>query len=212
MYFLKRETSYGQLILVVSIVALCFYLYYNTNYKPQLVWITASFDKNNYLVLNKPDKQDAAELFAKLATSLNEFVEYLTIRFPEDNRTNLLKTRFISKNIREAVPQKNQTSYSINKGEKIVLCIRTRDKDDKIVDFNTIMFVALHELSHICTISIGHKTEFWENFKWVLANAIQSKTYTHVNYKTQPADYCKIKITDNPLSLGDMSKYVVMES
>jgi hypothetical protein len=211
-FFKNEEKSNTQILLVVSIVGLCCYLYYYTSYKSQLVWVVASLDKKTYLVQNKADKQEAAELFASLATSLNDFVIYLTNKFPDDNRVSLLKTRFISSNIREAVPKKNQTSYSINKGEKIVLCIRTRDKYDKIVDFNTIMFVALHELSHICTISIGHKSEFWENFKWILANAVQSKTYSHVNYKSNPVDYCKIKITDNPLNLEDMPKYVSMES
>ena len=74
------------------------------------------------------------------------------------------------------------------------------------------MFVALHELAHVCTISIGHKDEFWENFKWILANAVQFKTYEHVNYNKHPQKYCKIKITDNPLSLEDMPKYIIDHS
>ena len=34
---------------------------------------------------------------------------------------------------------------------------------DELIDEHTLMFVTIHEMAHICTKSIGHKTEFWEN-------------------------------------------------
>jgi predicted metal-dependent hydrolase len=37
------------------------------------------------------------------------------------------------------------------------------------------MFVAIHEMSHTCTKSVGHKSEFWENFKFLLENAKSPK-------------------------------------
>jgi hypothetical protein len=205
---MKNNDNSTQIVFVLAIIGLCFYLYYNTKYNSKLIWVVAEYDKKPYLVQNKKDKQDAAELFAKLSDSLNKFIEELSSTYPDDNRVAILNKKFMTSNIREAIPAKNQTSYSINKGEKIVICIRTRDKYDKIVDFNTIMFVALHELSHVCTISIGHNVEFWDNFKWVLANAVQFKKYNHVNYNKHPQKYCKIEITDNPLSLEDMPKYI----
>ena len=60
------------------------------------------------------------------------------------------------------------------------------------------MFVALHELSHIATKSIGHTTEFWNNFKFLLQEAVKIKIYEPVNYKKKPKNYCGMKITDNP--------------
>jgi predicted metal-dependent hydrolase len=39
------------------------------------------------------------------------------------------------------------------------------------------MFVAIHEMSHTCTKSVGHKSEFWENFKFLLENAKESKIH-----------------------------------
>ena len=205
---MTQDKDMTQIVFVIAIIVLCFYLYYNTKYNSKLVWVVAKHDNKPYLVQNKEDKQDAAELFAKLTEGLTLFVDKLTVKYPDDNRVSLLKKKFMISNIREAVPSANQTSYSINKGEKIIICIRSRDKEDKIIDFNTIMFVSLHELSHVCTISIGHKDEFWENFKWILANAIYFNTYAHVNYNEKPANYCKIKITDSPLSLEEMPKYV----
>ena len=40
------------------------------------------------------------------------------------------------------------------------------EDENKLIDENTLMFVALHELAHIATESIGHTKEFWANFKF----------------------------------------------
>ena len=44
-------------------------------------------------------------------------------------------------------------------------------KNVAIIDMNTLTFVALHELSHIATESVGHKQEFWQNY--ILTNITQ---------------------------------------
>ena len=44
------------------------------------------------------------------------------------------------------------------------------------------MFVAIHELSHVMTKSIGHKQEFWDNFKFLLENAKEAKIHDPQNY------------------------------
>ena len=59
-------------------------------------------------------------------------------------------------------------------------------------------FVAIHELSHVLTTSIGHKQDFWQNFKFMFENAKDAKIYNPVDYKKKPADYCGMTITDNP--------------
>ena len=45
------------------------------------------------------------------------------------------------------------------------------------------MFVTLHELSHIATKTIGHKSEFWENFKFLLQQAKEAGIHNPVDYK-----------------------------
>jgi len=67
------------------------------------------------------------------------------------------------------------------------------------MDLNTMIFVVLHELSHICTLSIGHTTEFWDNFKWILEEAINIGIYKKQDFKLNNVDYCGMKITDSPL-------------
>jgi predicted metal-dependent hydrolase len=60
------------------------------------------------------------------------------------------------------------------------------------------MFVALHELTHVLTTSIGHKDEFWANFKYVLQHAKSAGIYEPIDYKKEPQQYCGMTITDNP--------------
>ena len=71
-------------------------------------------------------------------------------------------------------------------------------REQVLIDENTLTFVALHELSHLMTPSIGHNSDFWENFKFILTEAISLKLYVPVNYKTKPTAYCGMNITDNP--------------
>ena len=61
--------------------------------------------------------------------------------------------------------------------------MRSKDNRQELVDMNTMMFVALHELAHVMTISIGHTTEFWDFFRYILSHAIHWKLYTPVNFK-----------------------------
>ena len=69
----------------------------------------------------------------------------------------------------------------------------------KLIDLNTLTFVALHELSHVATESIGHTPEFWKNFKFILEQAKTIGVYKPIDYKKNPATYCGMEITDNPL-------------
>mgnify|MGYP007000038294 len=60
------------------------------------------------------------------------------------------------------------------------------------------MFVAIHEMSHVATKSIGHTEEFWTNFKFLLQQANEIQIYTPVDYKKINQEYCGMNIKDNP--------------
>ena len=60
------------------------------------------------------------------------------------------------------------------------------------------MFVALHELGHLMTKSVGHEPEFWDNFKILLKVGIDINVYQHIDFNKNPTDYCGTKITDTP--------------
>lgn len=192
----------------IAIFSLILYIYINT-YSPKLTYVRSNIDNKLYLVQNKDDKVEAANLFAEIRRRLTIIMDNFKQKFGNnDERVNTLLSRFDPEAIREAVPKYNQTSFSINKGEKIVICIRSRDYDEKLSDINTIMFVVLHEIAHLMTISIGHKEEFWENFRFILAHAIKWNVYKDEDYKNNPKPYCGIKITESPLETKDIPKYI----
>ena len=58
-----------------------------------------------------------------------------------------------------------------------------KKKGSKLIDENTLMFVALHELSHVASKSIGHTDEFWNNFKFLIKEAETINIYVPENYK-----------------------------
>ena len=99
----------------------------------------------------------------------------------------------------ETLPTSTYTAYSENKGEKIAFCLNVKKGGiDDLIDEHTLMFVAIHELAHTMTKSIGHKTEFWENFRFLLQLAKEAGIHEPINYKKTPTEYCSMKLTDNP--------------
>jgi len=195
------------LIYIIAIISIIVYLSLSW-YDSKLVYVRAKLDNKLYVVRNLENKQEAAELLAKVDRRLTLLLNKLIKKYKKtDERVTLLKKRFKNHEIREALHKNNQTSYSINKGEQIVLCVRNKKNPLILTDVNTITFVAIHEMSHIMTTSIGHKPEFWENMRFLLAHAIKWKLYKEINYKDSPKPYCGIKITETPLQIGGFDEY-----
>ena len=184
----------GIIILVLTIIFFyCLYLY---DYYSKIDTVISTFDNKTYEVQKKHDSEDAANLIAKIREKVMVLVEHLKSAYPSDQRTDRIIKNFRPDKIKEGMQKPGVTSYSINKGEQIVLCLRT---NNELMDINTMMFVILHELAHIATISVGHTDEFWENFKWILEEAINIGIYTKQDFKKEPVEYCGMDITSSPL-------------
>jgi len=168
-------------------------------------YVVSNFDNQKYLVRQLDDSSDAADLLAKIRQNLATLTDYLKTTYPDDPRIQRLLERFNPNNIMETDGNSKYTSYSINKGEKLVLCLRYRDGTNRLVDLNTIMFVTLHEYTHILTKSVGHTDEFWDNFKFILKNAIKLHLYKCVDYEAQPQKYCGIEVNNSPLKCSDIN-------
>jgi hypothetical protein len=184
-------------IIIVIVTYFLLYLIWVFYQERNHSFVKSKIDGNSYRVRNLNDKVDqkTADLIAKIVKKINLLIKHLEKTFPDDERTILLTTRFDPKNITEGNGEKNVTSYSINKGEKIVLCLRNRDDNSKLIDLNTILFVVIHELGHVISKSIGHTDEFWDNFKWLLDEAINIGIYQYEDYDINPVKYCGMTIT-----------------
>jgi len=179
------------------VLFLCLIVYYQSD-AYDLKCIIASQDGNRYCVRERQKMELAANLLADVRQKKKDMVNYLKERQPEDPRTKRLVEGFNPTKITETLPTSELTAYSENKGEKLAFCLNKRKDGTKLIDINTLTFVALHELSHIATKSVGHGQEFWENFKWVLQNAKESGIYSPIDYKKYPEEYCGMTINDNP--------------
>jgi predicted metal-dependent hydrolase len=187
------------ILIIVLIVIVLGYLIWDTYFVNEVEYVKSTIDNHEYLVRSLPDKQQAADLLANIRKKLEATVEALKQSYPDDPRTKRLLENFRSDKIKEGSENTKYTSYSINKGEQIVFCLRAKDTTKQLVDLNTMVFVALHELGHIATESIGHNKEFWDNFKWILRVAVKEKIYTFQDFNKDPKGYCGIQITDQPL-------------
>jgi hypothetical protein len=184
-------------IFIVFVLLFCLRIYYESD-AFNLKCIIASKDGNRYCVRERQKLELAANLLAEVTQKMKDMVAYMQKTHPNDPRTIRLVDGFKPNKISETLPTSKLTAYSENKGEKVAFCLNTTKEGDTLIDINTLTFVALHELSHIMTESIGHKQDFWENFKFLLQNAKTCGIYEPVDYKKNPQQYCGMTINDNP--------------
>ena len=112
-----------------------------------------------------------------------------------------LKESFNPDYITENIPGSTYVAYSVNKGEELSLCVREKDTD-VFMDNNIIIFVAIHELSHIMTPETGHTPLFWNNMKYLLEKASAMGIYTPTDYSKNPETYCGMEINSTPMNLN----------
>lgn len=184
--------------IVIGVVIFICLKIYSESEMYQLTCIISEKDGKRYCVREREQLNQAADLLASVAKKCQKMVDYMKAKHPEDERVKKLVEGFNPQTISETLPTSELTAYSENKGEKIAFCLNKKKNGTRLIDLNTLTFVALHELSHIMTTSIGHKQEFWQNFKFLLENAKEAGIYDPRDYKKSPQEYCGMKITDNP--------------
>lgn len=191
-----------KLVLILLVIfGIIITLIFLENRSSELTYVTCKKDNNKYLVRNVNDKVAAANTLSEVCRRNELLIDHLR----KNNKFSQLVTRYNSRNISESMASSNYTSYSVNKGDKIVLCIRDKSDSNKIIDMNTIMFVAIHELAHIETKSIGHTPEFWDNMKKLLIISESIGIYKGEDYSATPKKYCGLTISNTPL-YGDAPK------
>ena len=186
-------------LVVIFIAILCVKIYLESD-AYNLKCIISSVDGNKYCVRERKRMEEAADLLAEVTRNCKMLVYYMGQKYPDDERVIRLVEGFNPQKITETLPTSELTAYSENKGEKVAFCLNKNKKtnDTKLVDLDTLTFVSIHELAHIMTKSVGHKAEFWGNFKFLLQNAKDAKIHVPENYKEKPQEYCGMTITDNP--------------
>ena len=137
---MKDFTSFFICIILITIL----YIHLENKFS-DVEYIKSKVDGNKYLVRNLKDKHEAADLLANIRSNLIKVSQELKKTNQDNVDVNRMINNFNPDNLSESTHENKYTSYSVNKGEKIVFCIRSKDKKQKLVDLNTMMFVAIHE-------------------------------------------------------------------
>jgi len=185
-------------ILATGILIVCI-KYYFDNDMVGFNCITSNVDGNKYCVRERLKQEMAADLLASVTKKMKILVAYMQKTYPTYENVQRLIKNFNPQTIMETKVDSVHTAYSENKGEKIAFCLNTTKTGDTLIDKNTLTFVSIHELAHTMSESIGHKEEFWKNFKFLLENAVRIHIYNAIDYSKNPVSYCGMTIDESPL-------------
>lgn len=159
-----------------------------------IIYVKSKTDGRKYLVRKLPDSQKAAEKLAELNVRIKKIIDKALTN--KDHPTIERLHRYNPDTLSETIPGSKYTSYSVNKGESIAICLR--HADNTFMEWNTIIFVTLHEIAHVLTVEEQHPPIFWKNMKFLLEQAEEIELYVPIDYSVKPEEYCGMQITSTP--------------
>ena len=196
------DDNYNSTIYIASsifiITAVIIVFYKNKLEEEGSEMVKSNVDLQYYRVKSSPQKQELADTISIVTINLKKLINHIHTK--EDSfklNKKMVNKRFNPRRITENLKMED-TSYTINKGEQIALCLSSRDGKSEIYPINVLMFVAIHELAHVGCISYGHNDEFNRFFEYLLENAKEIGVYEYVDYSKNPVNYCGVLISNNP--------------
>jgi hypothetical protein len=179
--------GYYLLLIAVLILILIYYQY------PSIL-VKSEIDGRYYRVKNNGLHNQSANLLAIVNKNLSLIKNYVENMNPKPVYYSNLKN-FNPGNTHENILNID-TTYTLDKGKFMAFCMGPRDVLlPRLYPINTLMYVAVHELAHIATTSIGHTDEFKRNFADLLEIAIKLNLYSYVDYSKEPVEYCGINLS-----------------
>jgi predicted metal-dependent hydrolase len=159
------------------------------------------------MVYNDNLNKDKANLLASIVKNMYILKNYLTTNIKSNDLKDYeiyikqLETNFNEHRttIYETDPTSNFTSYSVNKGEELSICLKSKNTD-KLHNINLLMYVIIHEMAHFACPEIGHGDLFQKIFKKFLEIAVKLKIYEYNDYNTKPVEYCGMILSSNIIS------------
>lgn len=180
----------------VFLVLLFLVMFYVKRHYGEVEYVRSRIDGRTYLVRRLADNQRAADFLANINKDINTLIKHLMSTYPDNADIRRLYKNYSPETLSEGSNDNGYTSYSVNKGEKIILCLRQKD-DNSFVNKNIVLYVTVHELAHLMTSDVGHTDSFWKNFRFILREAVNIGLYTKVDYAKEPVKYCGIKISSS---------------
>jgi hypothetical protein len=186
------------ILIAIIFVFIYLFLFYN---KRNVVLVKGR-DNNKYLVYNDKQKNESAILLNDIIDNMFKLRDYLYENksdYPEYEKYIILLNNNLNKDrsiIYENDPNSNLTSFSVNKGEEIAFCLKSK-KNGKLHKLNLLMYVAIHEMGHLACPEIGHTELFIKIFKFLTEVAIEIGVYKLVDYHQNPVEYCGMILSNS---------------
>jgi len=167
-----------------------------------LVNVESALNNIVYKVQDRHDKNDAAIFMSKIKKSIDTINTLLYTKYPKDERVQRMKKRLKKTKLQETINKPDESSYTINKGQLMSFCLRHKNNKKKEMnqfhEENVLIFVIIHELAHVMSVSEGHGKEFMDNFRFILRESVNAGIYNPVDYSKIPMNYCGVEVTHNP--------------
>ena len=174
------------ILIFVIIFNFCYNCFQNYVQNSELLLIEG-IDGNNYYVRDNKDKNKAAEILYELRNNIKKLISFIEEKSENDKEFSMYKENImLIKNkidkviIKETPKESSYTSYSVNKGEELYLCIRSKNNNE-IHDINDLLYVAIHEIAHIGCPEIGHTNLFFKINLYLLKKAVEFNLYKYDN-------------------------------
>jgi len=194
---------------MILIFLTMFIIIYKLVFKSRIITVEA-FDKTPYLVNDLPDSQIAANILARIMIIMNTLVNKIIYEYDNYKKSNTeeddtyikyirtIKERLPYVKISESPLNSKFTSYSVNKGEELVFCIRSKTTR-KIHPLNELLYVSIHEIAHIGCPEIGHTELFRLINLYLLKKAVCYGLYIYIDYFETNKDYCGMTLSSTIL-------------
>ena len=182
-------------LFLIPLVIFIFFIY--KWYKSTLFVCQKSTVDNNIYKVKPNYSLDRANALARINKGVLNVIDYIQKLPNKPNyagRLSNFNPRKIEDNILD-----DDITFTIDKGKQMVFCLTDRVGGAKVYDHNLLMYVSLHELAHIASISVGHTLEFKQIFKSILSHAVLAKEYVYNDYSVNNVNYCGINLTSNIL-------------
>lgn len=187
------------LIFLLLLTIVVIYIKYQNH---DVTYVKSDIDGEYYLVRDLDDKQQASNLLARIKKSIIMLTNHLYSNKDTkyiEYQQYIVQLHYRIKNVVviESSEDSVYTSYSINKGEQIVFCLRSRRIKNQIHKFNLLMYVVLHEMSHVACPEYGHTPLFKRIFAFITGVSIEIGLYQKIDFANGPTEYCGLIITDS---------------
>ena len=191
------------IVLLIYFVFNCLYNYSEINY------VKSSVDDHVYIIRRGHNKtpeflKNSANTLAEINSRVERLINTISQKYDTDPTKNYfikkLRENYRYNMISEAEIDPRYTTYTVDK-EDMHICLRTRDQNEQIYDINTLMYVVLHELSHLCNYTpdgtpiLGHGDEFKTIFRFLVQESVSIGIYNYIDYTRNPQSYCGLVIS-----------------